>query len=869
MSKFLFFILFILGAFNIGAQSVGNGSLGNATLSFTYHTDETRARVVEIDPSNSAYDEIELDPSNTFQSPSFLFSKIDPNTNQQNRVLIMNMAQGQSPLPTRNYQIALIQAVFTSPPPPFGTGAIILRVNKFTKTNWCLTVGADCKLQVILVPQFNNLTLNNGAEVTCYPWDGNTGGVSCFLVQNKLTINAGAWINVAQKGFRNLNSGGNGGNGGGNPFSTFIPQNPATFPIEGNNGLQIGPEFRPLRQPSGDCNLTSQNGGKGGTGGYAYLGGNGFQGFLPETRMNHSPIAPPNLVFLGNAGLQGNGGRGGKGGGQGGNGGNGGDPAYPGQVGFSGNLGSDGGQGGNGGKGGGAIIVLANEIIVNTGSPVVNISAENGNNALPINSAPNYGESGSGGMGGDAKCHNGNELIGYGPGGIRGQRGDGASGGQGGSGGNVGSASIRFGTTGNFSKSLHVKRDIGLKGTGMTGEPIPNLTSSDGADGFPVNCAVNVCDKNTYTVYDCACNEAYRVLAEMDEATEYPNYIEYQNTGKFINSYLDKKNNVPITVNFGSKGIQYCYYYKNSQLLIAFERIDDVPVTEFRNDRLGSPVAVFNKYRYHVFWCKLSSIDMVNCNTIHSDAGVNINNYTSPFFITPNISLLASTLKTTLYHTLTYDYGWVEFNGIGFATNKYRYEDHLPYVAEQGRVFEMANPGNECRKGCLPFEMEWVYPIGYLQGNSGNGGGGGGGGSSEYPVLPYMQEIWDVPVAGDTGPDGQDGEGGDENSDDGSFPPGGGDDEGSFTTLETIKPQVKQLTLYPNPSKNLVYLLCENSEMLNGNIEVLDVKGKVIQRFDAATINGFAIDLKDFASGIYFVKVQSNLGIQSMKLIKE
>lgn len=868
MSKFLFFILFILGAFSINAQSVGNGSLGNATLSFTYHTDETRARVVEIDPSNSAYDEIELDPLNTSQSPSFLFSKIDPNTNQQNRVLIINMAQSQSPF-TRNYQIALIQAVFTSPPPPFGTGAIILRVNKFTKTNWCLTGGADCKIQVILIPQFKNLTLNNGAEVTCHDWDGNTGGVSCFLVQNKLTINAGAWINVAQKGFRNLNSGGNGGNGG-NPLLAPSPiPNPATFPIEGNNGLQIGPEFRPLGQPSGDCNLTSQNGGKGGTGGYAFPGAFGNAGFLPETRINHSPIAPPNLVFLGNAGMQGVGGKGGSGGGQGGNGGNGGDLAWPGQIGLLSNPGSDGGQGGNGGKGGGAIIVLANEIIVNTGSPVVDISAENGYNALPINSAPNYGESGSGGMGGDALCINGNGLIGYGAGGIRGQRGDGASGGQGGRGGNVGSASIRFGTASNFTKSLHVKRDIGLKGTGMTGEPIPNLSSSDGADGFPVNCAVNVCDKNTYTVYDCACNEAYRVLAEMDEAIEYPNYIEYQNTGKFINSYLDKKNNVPITVNFGSKGIQYCYYYKNSQLLIAFERIDDVPVTEFRNDRLGSPVAVFNKYRYNVFWCKLSSIDMVNCNTIHSDAGVNINNYTSPFFITPNISLLASNLKTTLYHTLTYDYGLVEFNGIGFATNKYKYEDHLPYVAEQGRVFEMANPGNECRKGCLPFEMEWVYPIGYLQGNSGNGGGGGGGGISEYPELPYMQEIWDVPVAGDTGPDGQDGEGGDENSDDGSFPPGGGDDEGSFTTLETIKPQVKQLTLYPNPSKNLVYLLCENSEMLNGNIEVLDVKGKVIQRFDAVTINGFAIDLKDFSSGIYFVKVQSNLGIQSMKLIKE
>ena len=868
MSKFLYCILLVFSVGNLIAQSVGNGSLGNATLSFTYYTDETRARVTEIDPSNSAYDEIELDPSHTIQSPSFMFSKIDPNTNQQNRVLIMNMAQTQSPLPNRNYQIALIQSVFTLPPPPFGTGAIVLRVNKFTKNNWCLTDGADCKLQVILVPQFNNLTLNNGAEVTCHNWDGNTGGVSCFLVQNKLTINAGAWINVAQKGFRNLNLGGNGGNGGsGIPTDNIF--NPPTFPIDGNNGLQIGPEFRPLGQPSGDCNLTSQNGGKGGTGGYAFTGAFGDAGFLPETRLNHSPIAPPNLVFLGNAGMQGNGGKGGGGGGQGGNGGNGGDPAYQGQVGLKSNPGSNGGQGGNGGKGGGAIIILANEIIVNTGSPVVDISAENGYNAPPIISSPNYGESGSGGMGGDAKCINGNELIGYGAGGIRGQRGDGASGGQGGSGGNVGSASIRFGTASNFTKSLHVKRDVGLKGMGMTGEPIPNLSSSDGADGFPVNCAVNVCDKNTYTVYDCACNEAYRVLAEMDEAIEYPNYIEYQNTGKFINSYLDKKNNVPITVNSGSKGIQYCYYYKNTQLLIAFERIDDVPVTEFRNDRLGSPVAVFNKYRYNVFWCKLSSIDMVNCNAIHSDAGVNINNYTSPFFITPNVSILASTLKTTLYHTLTYDYGAVEFNGIALATNKYKYEDYLPYVAEQGRVFEMANPGNDCRKGCLPFEMEWVYPIGYLQGNSGSSGGGGGGGISEYPELPYMPEIWDVPVAGETGEDGQDGEGGDENSEDGSFPPGGGDDEGSFTNLITIKQPAETLTLYPNPSRNMVYLLCENSEMLIGNIEVLDLNGKIIQRFDTVSINGFAINMKDYASGVYFVKVQSNLGLHSMKLIKE
>jgi hypothetical protein len=880
MNKFYILIVFLLiWAVDITAQNVGNGSWGNYTYNSGHYTDNTRAKIVNIDDSDPTFDLVELDVTHNYVDPSFPWTQFVGGSTDRNRVLIMNMAQSQTPAPNRNYQITQILGIFTQPPPPFGTGAITLKVNKFTKINWCLMGTSTCQLQAVLVPQYRSLTLNSGARITCHPWDGQTGGVSCFLVEKTLTVNTGAWVDAAKCGFINPNNNGLGGTGA--ITGGVIPAgNPPIFPHPGINGNFVGPDYRPLGQPVASipmaCNpLPSENGGMGGTGGtggYAAIGVLGYPGAAPQTRLNHAGISPPNRVFLGKAGAQGTGGQSGGTGGSGGNGGNGGDPGFPGLSGIGGNGGSNGGNGGYGGKGGGAIIVLATDIVVNATGQWVDLSAENGFNAQVLPTPMSgYSNGGHGGMGGDALCI-GAGLIGYGAGGIKGQRGDGAAGGQGGSGGSIGSSSIRASNSNQFNKITHVKKVNGLRGFGAIGEPAPPLTATNGADGYPVICpGINLCEKHTYTVYDCACNEAYRVLAEMDEAIEYTNYIEFQNTGKFSLPYIDKKNGITITVNPGSRDIQYCYYYKNTQLLIAFERNINTPITVSRPVRGGAPtIDVYNEYSYNVFWCKLNSMDLINCNNIHSDAGTNINAYPSLFYIAPNSLVLSTLPKTNSFGTLNYDYGWVEFNGIAPVTNKYKYEDYLPYPNEQGELYEIVNPGNSCRKGCLPFEMEWVYPQGYLPGNSG-GGQGGGGNPGEYPILPYMDELWDVVADGKTGGDGDDGEGGNDNSDDGGFPPGGGDDEGNLMNINDINQENTNFALYPNPTGKFAYIGLKGKMEGEVSISLIDVNGKVVQSKEQIDLSAHAyqLNLEGLPSGIYLVRITNSKGLSTLRLVKE
>ncbi|HET6243270.1 MAG: gliding motility-associated C-terminal domain-containing protein [Bacteroidetes bacterium] len=58
------------------------------------------------------------------------------------------------------------------------------------------------KVQVIRVPRFSSLTLNNGGELTTPTWNGATGGVMSVEVNGPTAINSGASINVMGRGFR-------------------------------------------------------------------------------------------------------------------------------------------------------------------------------------------------------------------------------------------------------------------------------------------------------------------------------------------------------------------------------------------------------------------------------------------------------------------------------------------------------------------------------------------------------------------------------------------------------------------------------------------------------------------------------------------
>jgi uncharacterized repeat protein (TIGR01451 family) len=59
---------------------------------------------------------------------------------------------------------------------------------------------AAAKTQIIRVPQYTTLTINNGASLTAPPWDGRTGGIVAVHVQNNAIING--TVDVTGLGYR-------------------------------------------------------------------------------------------------------------------------------------------------------------------------------------------------------------------------------------------------------------------------------------------------------------------------------------------------------------------------------------------------------------------------------------------------------------------------------------------------------------------------------------------------------------------------------------------------------------------------------------------------------------------------------------------
>jgi hypothetical protein len=56
------------------------------------------------------------------------------------------------------------------------------------------------RVQIIRVPRYSSLTINNGASITCPDWDGSTGGV--IAVESASTVVINGSINADGKGFR-------------------------------------------------------------------------------------------------------------------------------------------------------------------------------------------------------------------------------------------------------------------------------------------------------------------------------------------------------------------------------------------------------------------------------------------------------------------------------------------------------------------------------------------------------------------------------------------------------------------------------------------------------------------------------------------
>ncbi|WP_370477689.1 rhamnogalacturonan lyase family protein [Tamlana flava] len=77
---------------------------------------------------------------------------------------------------------------------------------------------------------------------------------------------------------------------------------------------------------------------------------------------------------------------------------------------------------------------------------------------------------------------------------------------------------------------------------------------------------------------------------------------------------------------------------------------------------------------------------------------------------------------------------------------------------------------------------------------------------------------------------------------------------------DKLKDNANEIRLYPNPTTGMLYL----SKTINGTIQVYDSIGKLISQKNAENIKNH--DLSGLPSGLYFVKIKQETGIQAFKV---
>jgi hypothetical protein len=221
------------------------------------------------------------------------------------------------------------------------------------------TTGGNSKAQVLVMPQYHDVTVQSGGTLTAHAWDGTTGGIVAFRINGAIAVSG--TITVTGKGFR-------GGSGGINVSSGYQG--------EGSGGLE---------------SISINANGNGGGGGGLQTGGGTFEG--PGGGGGSNGTEGTNGNNVGSTGIGGT--RGGVASNSeltiltfgGGGGGGSGISQYSANRGYF----STGGLGGNGG---GIVLINAQNIVI-TGSIVA--SGSNGGGAT---GASTFAGAGGGGAGG-------------------------------------------------------------------------------------------------------------------------------------------------------------------------------------------------------------------------------------------------------------------------------------------------------------------------------------------------------------------------------------------------------------------------------------------------------------------------------------
>lgn len=88
-------------------------------------------------------------------------------------------------------------------------------------------------------------------------------------------------------------------------------------------------------------------------------------------------------------------------------------------------------------------------------------------------------------------------------------------------------------------------------------------------------------------------------------------------------------------------------------------------------------------------------------------------------------------------------------------------------------------------------------------------------------------------------------------------------------TLGVISNEVNanNISIYPNPATSTITISGNNLSL--NNVEMTDVNGRVVKTINLNGVNESQIEISDLASGLYLMKINSNEGTVTKKLVKE
>ncbi|HCS20386.1 MAG TPA: hypothetical protein DIW47_07470 [Bacteroidetes bacterium] len=424
------------------------------------------------------------------------------------------------------------------------------------------SVAGSARVQIIKINEYYDYGLS-GAIVTCHAWDGNTGGIVCFMVQRNFTQSSGA-ITVAGKGFLPESiTWGVGGYGGfrSTNYGTGGVAGPGTDAGAGGGGTPCNTKcFDGVDVPS---IIPGYSGGVGEN----CIPCSGLSG----TSTTGSPVLQANStlntnVIMGNAGYYPSGQGGGDGGpGGGGGAGGGASTTNPGSDGALGTHGNSGGAVGQGAAGGGIIYIKAGSYSITGAGKVFYSNGGQGENGKPGLNGGNGGQGGNGGMG---SCISGTANGGGGTGGS-GFPGSGSGGGDAGNGGSAGYIWLISQSAPHGVNSSHVEVNGGAGGKGGPGGFSYSLQCMAGGAIDFTGCTLDISDCTTGIApcgdeHICDCDQVYEYLAQATSSSVSGSVVYFDTPDPKVKiSYNGYYPGLVARVERSCNSTSYTYYHCN------------------------------------------------------------------------------------------------------------------------------------------------------------------------------------------------------------------------------------------------------------------------------------------------------------------